>query len=463
MGEGFRLVRYADDFVVLTRNLEEARKARDLVRKKLRSLELALNEDDTAIRSIDAGFTYLGYLFCRSIVLEHKSMQAPEDGADALEAEDVPAASWLAQVPLERLEELVAAPRPGRPRHGELRRVPLGAAHALATARRPFYVSSPRTRLWIRGETLVARNGKNGEVRTPLEVLSHVILIGRTGVTVPALSGLGRRGIPAFFCRRSGELYSTFGPHEPEWPLWLAQARLAEDRSARMAFASEVVVARLRNLAVQVVRWKLEGAPEVAAELRELAGSARNATSSASLRGLEGRGAARMFAALSASLPAEWGFTRRARRPPPDPVNAMLSFGYSMLHHHLSAALVGAGLNPRIGLYHRPRGAHHALASDLQEELRHLVEGVVWTVIRRGWIKPDQFVASPDGRFPSLMSHEARRTLIDQLERRFTDEVTPEPGEDRLSYRSLMARQARQVAELARGAQSRYRPLVRSR
>jgi len=105
-------------------------------------------------------------------------------------------------------------------------------------------------------------------------------------------------------------------------------------------------------------------------------------------------------------------------------------------------------------------GAHYALASDLQEEMRHLVEALVWTLIHRRQLTPQDFGPSPDGRFPALLSPDGRRTFLHAFERRMVTEFTPE-GEDKpSSYRTFLARQARQIRDLVRGARPFYEPLV---
>jgi CRISPR-associated endonuclease Cas1 len=95
------------------------------------------------------------------------------------------------------------------------------------------------------------------------------------------------------------------------------------------------------------------------------------------IRGYEGSGAHQLFSALARGLDSAWGFTTRIKRPPPDPVNSMLSFGYTLLHQVVTTALTAAGCDPRVGLFHSPRAGHLALASDLQEEWRWVVDRTV--------------------------------------------------------------------------------------
>jgi CRISPR-associated protein Cas1 len=218
---------------------------------------------------------------------------------------------------------------------------------------------------------LVVEMGKAEPRRVPLHGVSHAVFFGPSRLTVPLLVSLAEAGVPSFFCHRSGELRAVFSPHgSTDWPLWMAQARYAEDEPSRLRFARDVVAAKLHNQATLATRFGWQSHDDLAAGLRDLEQRTANPDSLEGLLGLEGRGAALYFAALAASLPEGWAFHGRKRHPAPDPVNALLSFGYTLLHNHLASALIAAGLNPRIGLLHRERGTHCALASDLQEELR---------------------------------------------------------------------------------------------
>lgn len=466
LGQGYRLVRFADDFVVLCKSVEEAERAREAARQALSELGLTLHEGKTAVRHLDQGLTYLGYLFCRSLVLDEESETDAEGGAgDAgrtleLTAESIPAASWLAQVPFERLRALVAAGAASGPRRGPLEAVPLAAPdHALAPAKRPLYLLRWDAEVRVSGGQLVVELPGEAPTELPLEGLSHLVFVGRSRATLPALLALARRGVPSYFTSTSGRLAATLSPPDPDWTLWQAQASLAARPEAVLAFAREIVSAKLGNAAVLASRLKLQGHGEAAGELRQLSREALNKTELDSLRGLEGRGAARFFAALGASLPEEWGFAGRKTQPPPDPVNAMLSFGYTLLHHHAATALLAAGLNPQIGLFHRPHGRHLALASDLQEELRHLVDSLVVALVRRREIQPGDFARPRMGGLGVLLTREARKRFVERFEERLSVLFTPEPGADRITYWQLLARQAGQVRRLARGELSLYRAL----
>lgn len=474
LGRDYRLVRYGDDFVVLCRDLEAAQRAREDARRKLREMGLTLSEmgltlseTKTSVRSFDEGFTYLGYLFCRSLVMESGQEQETDTPAD-FTPDAIPAASWLAQVPFERVRALMQRQPPQRMLVGEsasaskvqvVPLVPKSAINGAAPAStRPLYVTSFDTTVRQEGHTLVVSAPEQTPLVIPLRELSHVVCYERVRITVPVMLALSECGTPVYFCRRTGELRGIFGAPPADWRVWMEQARLASDEAARTGFARELVAAKLHNYAALVVRFRLARAAEVAEELRELERGCENKTTIEALGGLEGRGAAVYFAAVRQTLPEEWGFAGRRTQPPPDPFNALLSFGYTLLYHHLSTALVAAGLNPRIGLFHTERGTYHALACDMQEEFRHLVDAQAWAIVNRREIKPSDFCASEDGRYPCLLKPEPRKKFIGAFERRLSGEFTP-PGGPTVTYRSFMERQARHLREFIEGRTARYHPL----
>lgn len=137
----------------------------------------------------------------------------------------------------------------------------------------------------------------------------------------------------------------------------------------------------------------------------------------------------------------------------------MLSFAATLLYNHASTALTTAGLDPRIGLFHAARGDHHALASDLVEELRWLAEAATWGLVSRRRVKPEDFTASPAGRYPCWMTHDFRGRFIAELEDRLHTAFTAPDGET-TTYRAWLARQARQIALLVRRETTLYRPLL---
>jgi len=135
------------------------------------------------------------------------------------------------------------------------------------------------------------------------------------------------------------------------------------------------------------------------------------------LNGIEGNAARAFFQGVAAVVPQEFGFSGRKRRPPPDPLNAMLSLGYTILYQRTDSLLRAAGLLPEQGIYHQTHGRHAALASDLMECFRHLVERQAISMLNRGELKTDVF-HWPDGQGCRL-KHEALTRYLSALSARF--------------------------------------------
>lgn len=155
--------------------------------------------------------------------------------------------------------------------------------------------------------------------------------------------------------------------------------------------------------------------------LRDLAAHTKSAQTLETLNGVEGAGAREYFGAWATLLPDAWRFDSRNRQPPLDPVNALLSYGYTLLHWNIYALLRARGLNPHWGAYHSLRPGHAALASDLMEEFRALlVDRLVLKLIHAGTMKPDQFTVSETGCDIQL---DARRSLIEAFEEQLASPI----------------------------------------
>ncbi len=142
-----------------------------------------------------------------------------------------------------------------------------------------------------------------------------------------------------------------------------------------------------------------------------------NAVSIDQLRGFEGN-ADRIYFSCFGRLVEPFTFEKRVYYPPDSPINALLSFGFSLLHNRIASVLRDKGYDPRIGFFHQPRGRHFALASDLMEELRHIVDRVVLALVHRREVKPDDFKQSrKGGKEYCSMRGEAVRVFIRRFER----------------------------------------------
>jgi len=328
----------------------------------------------------------------------------------------------------------------------------------------PLYVQEPGARVSKSGEVLVIQ-GEEHKTEVALGDVSELVLHGPVALTTPALGALLREEIPVTYASSSGwVLGHTVSTGHKNVAIRMAQYRAAFDERRCLSFARSLVAAKIRNTRVFLRRnWKSgneaerDGAIEA---LSRLADRAPHAPTEAELLGIEGDAAARYFRLLatmfgeSAREFPDFAFDKRTRRPPADPVNAMLSLGYSLLTRTWLTTLSAVGFDPYLGFYHRPRFGRPALALDMMEPFRPILsDSTVIQVINNGEVKADGFVAA--GPAVNLKPH-ARRAFIAAYERRLDQEVTHPVFGYRVSMRRLLEVQARLLARHLMGEIETY-------
>ncbi len=231
----------------------------------------------------------------------------------------------------------------------------------------------------------ISREGRRLIVTTPeatrtifVERLEQLLLFGNVQLTPLALFLLLREDVDTVFLRRDGRYMGRLSCREPANVfLRKRQFALADDSAFCTRAARRMVQGKLLNQATVLARIRRsrgqEAAGEGAHELRRLARKAEDATDVDSLRGLEGSGAACYFRHLPLAFSKDWGFSRRVRRPPTDPVNAVLSLLYTLLINRCCAAVRIAGLDPAPACLHAAAYGRQSLPLDLVEEFRPMV------------------------------------------------------------------------------------------
>lgn len=316
----------------------------------------------------------------------------------------------------------------------------------------PLYVQDPRARIRRQGLELVIEREEGAPVRARLADISSVVLFGHASITTPALHELLRREIPVAWHSYGGWFIGlTTGLDHRNVELRTAQYAASFDRCRSLALARRFVEAKIRNQRTLLRRNARDRAAVEPAlmELRRLALACREARDEGTLLGLEGRAGRVYFAHFAAmlgerALAEGYDFEGRNRRPPTDPLNALLSFTYAMLVRTVTVTLVRVGFDPFRGFYHRPRYGRPALALDLMESLRPvLADSAVLTAVNNGEIGPGDFVRSG----PAVaLGPWGRRRLIAAFERRLSVEATHPVFGYRLEYRRLIELQARLLA-----------------
>jgi len=453
--QDFKLIRYADDFIILCKSKEQAETALTEVKTALENLKLEINQSKTDIVSFDDGFQYLGYLFVKSVIIEkhkEKSITPPESHVE-INKDAVPAGSWLTLVDFEKIKPVKQIPKP------VIKPLNANEVEELLLEKYPLYISNNSFVHVDKNniELTYEEDMEQKRMQFPLHTLSSVIVAGAGRITMPAVIMLNENEIPVYFCRSNGDIRLSIPVHAPNFDLWLNQLELSKDAGYALSFAKEVVQAKINNH--KVIARRACGDVNPLDEFNSLIQKAANAESLASLRGIEGRSAALFFETLNSSLPEEWKFDSRTKHPPEDPVNAMLSFGYTILYHHISTALQAEGLNPQISFYHQPSSRYFPLASDLQEEFRHIIDALVLYIIRRNMVALKDFTIEENAVFPCLMTYEFRKKYIQLVEERLKILFKPYGTSKQITYKQFITLQVRVLKAGIKNRQMNYKPL----
>lgn len=348
-------------------------------------------------------------------------------------------------------------------RNNELVPRPLAIPHVEAL---PLYVQQFNAKLAKKGEILEVSKDDNVLATARIGEVSQVVVMGNVYITAPCLQELMQRDIPISWHSYSGWFFGhSVGNGHKNVELRIAQYRASFNEASCLRIARGLVAAKIANSRTQLRRnWKDGDKPErVLADLKRIQKQAEQAKSLEALLGIEGNAAAIYFAHFRNLLKASsaeddallsFDFTRRNRRPPTDPVNAMLSFAYTLLTRTFSVTLQGVGFDAFRGFYHQPRYGRPALALDMMEPFRPLLaDSAVIQVINNGEVHPSDFVSAAGS---VNMAPDGRKRFIAAFERRLSHEITHPLFGYRLSYRRLLELQARLLGRFLLGELDDY-------
>jgi len=350
---------------------------------------------------------------------------------------------------------------------------------ASADEKRVVYLSTPGLQVGSRGDVLrVTKKGDTVE-EIPIHDVLHLGLFGNVGVTTPAIRELCRREIPVSWFSTGGWYYGqTHGHGLTNVTTRIAQFAAAADERTCLRLAQSFVRGKIRNQRTMLRRNHVEPEEAVLKRLARAAGEdAERAASLAELLGIEGAAAQLYFGRFSGMLKSgeepgsgkEGGgegeadefffhFDKRNRRPPRDPVNALLSFAYSLLAKDCTVAAAAVGLDPYVGFFHQPRHGRPALALDVMEEFRPLVaDSAVLQAVNNRVVTGEDFVRA--GTAVNL-TPAGRKRFLQVWERRMRQTVTHPVFGYKVSYRRALELQVRMLARVLTGEIAEYVPFL---
>lgn len=363
---------------------------------------------------------------------------------------------------------------------------------------RPLYLNTQGLRVGCKDEVLQVKDKDKVLEEIRMRDLSHVALFGNIQISTQAIQSLCELEVPITYFSMGGWFYGiTRGHALKNVFLRMEQFRLARDQSFCLSLARAFVHGKIRNHRTLLMRNHVEPPEPAILKLKRAAGDAMKAVSLAELLGIEGAAAGLYFQEFSGmvklgdDLPSpaasagggdaaaqpenadakaqgvvkgseprslDFSFANRNRRPPTDPVNAMLSLAYSMLTKDCTLAALAVGFDPYIGFYHQPRFGRPALGLDLMEEFRPLVaESTVLSCINNRVITEKDFVRA--GQAVNL-SAPGRKRFFQMYEQRMNSLLTHPLFDYKVSYRRALELQARLLAKALTGEIEQYVPLL---
>ena len=269
------------------------------------------------------------------------------------------------------------------------------------------YVRNHRARVQHRRGSLLV-SSPEGSQRVPIEGIDALVVLGGAQITTQALDACVRRGVRVAALQMSGAIrFVVNGPTGGNVHLRTAQFETAMDDTRSLAVAKAIVAAKLQNSSRVVGRWSRDEKNPVEAEqlasrgaqIRDRIARLVETDTADHVRGVEGDAARIYFRAVGQAVASsELEFSARTRRPPRDPVNALLGFCYGMLVTECIGAAESVGLDFQMGFLHRPRAGRPSLALDLAEEFRALTDRFVVSLIRPPADRPRGLRQRPSGR-----------------------------------------------------------------
>ena len=308
----------------------------------------------------------------------------------------------------------------------------------------------------------------DGSQLVPLEAIEAVIVLGGAQVTMQALAACVRHGVRVAALNRGGSIrFLVSGATNGNVHLRKALFEVVMSETRALEVSKAIVAAKLQNSRLVVSRWSRDDKDTLSSNrlaersehIRSRIARLVDAPTGDHVRGIEGDAARIYFRAMEQVLAnSELGLSSRSRRPPRDPVNAMLSFCYGLLVTECVGALESVGLDHQMGVFHRPRSGRPSLALDLAEELRAITDRFVVSLVRRRQVRPSSFEHTPGGGV--YLTDAARTSLIKAWEDHKDTEVLHRVVGHPVGRWALPSIQATLLARHLRGDLPAYPPFV---
>lgn len=326
-----------------------------------------------------------------------------------------------------------------------------------------LYIKEQGAQLRRTGERLVVTKEKEVLEDMPIIHVTQVVVMGNVQVTTPAVALLLQRDVDVVFLSSRGKYRGRLVTTGSRFAtLRHAQLRMLSNEGAVLNVAKAIVDGKLINQRALLQQYYSSAAAmqRAAAGIERARQQARHAVNVDSLRGYEGTAGATYFGALKTLIPQEWGFVKRIYHPPPDPINALLSLGYTLLLKDMTAAVQLVGLDPYLGFFHVLDYGRPSLTLDLMEPFRPLVDALVLDLVLHDRIQRKHFtISTRRGKQQAQLEDAALQVYLRAYEAALEARITyPETG-SRTSRRRCMELQSRELAQVVLGKRKVFKAL----
>ncbi len=331
-----------------------------------------------------------------------------------------------------------------------------------------LYVTTEDTYLYRKGDTVTVSVKDKDKLRIPLHSLEGIYCFGNTICTTPLIEGCNEFGVKIVFYTKTGRFIARIqGPIYGNVLLRKEQYTCSNNEikaneiakfflAAKLANSRSVLLRAYRESKIQDRKILLKNA---ALQIEEMGKKISDEVDYYSLLGYEGRAANVYFSVLNNMIYDNNGFlfNGRNKRPPKDPVNAMLSFIYAVLCNDIISALEGVGLDPAVGYLHKERSGKPSLALDIMEEFRaYLADRLILSLINKKQVKKSDFSTFEGGSVD--MQERAKKIIITAWQKRKQEEITHPFLKEKVHIGMLPHIQAMLFSRFIRGDIKQYPP-----
>ena len=366
-----RLIRYADDFIILTKTEEDAHRILSDAESYLGTLGLKLKKAKTSVKPLSEGFQFLGIRFTGNEVQLH-----PEE--------------------------------------------------ELHLTKKPLYVTEPYLFLAISGDAIEIKRGKEVLETIPLRRVSEILLLEKASFSTMLVQRCANFGIPLSMALESGYHIATIIPDNRSLydVSYIHAAKYAAlEEVELLALAKEFAAAKIENYDSLFRQRYKAGRSVFLDDVQESVRSIHAAASLNEVRGIEGACARKTFQELNTIIDDVAFHIRKRDRKEPDRINGLMNFGYYLLFSRINATVRAAGLNPYLGFLHSPANSYESLVADLVELFRSRIDRFLLRILNLKIITPTDFEETPRGLY---LTREARKRFLNafegEMERKSNDE-----------------------------------------